>query len=154
MCGRLYWIYLKSHRMQPSLLVRHSYRGFLTRMVYLYYISCLRYTILVQNPKYDTHGSNIMRGYAKIYWGRIKIRVQIQQALPSSMSQHSGKSPSKSACYHLSLNIHKGNSKTKYVSHSHTNNTSQKAKQSSHLVSLSAVTETKFRGFLTRIVYL
>ena len=27
-------------------------RGFLTRMVYLYYISCLRYTILVGNPRY------------------------------------------------------------------------------------------------------
>ena len=29
-----------------------TYRGFLTRMVYLYYISCLRYTILVGNPQY------------------------------------------------------------------------------------------------------
>ena len=28
------------------------YRGFPTRMVYLYYISCLRYTILVGNPRY------------------------------------------------------------------------------------------------------
>ena len=28
------------------------YRGFLTRMVYLFYISCLRYTILVRNPQY------------------------------------------------------------------------------------------------------
>ena len=28
-----------------------SYRGFPTRMVYLYYISCLRYTILVGNPQ-------------------------------------------------------------------------------------------------------
>ena len=27
------------------------YRGFLTRMVYLHYISCLRYTILVGNPR-------------------------------------------------------------------------------------------------------
>ena len=29
-----------------------SYRGFPTRMVYLCYISCLRYTILVGNPRY------------------------------------------------------------------------------------------------------
>ena len=29
-----------------------AYRGFPTRMVYLYYISCLRYTILVGNPGY------------------------------------------------------------------------------------------------------
>ena len=29
-----------------------DYRGFLTRMVCLYYISCLRYTILVGNPCY------------------------------------------------------------------------------------------------------
>ena len=29
-----------------------KYWGFLTRMVYLYYISCLRYTILVGNPLY------------------------------------------------------------------------------------------------------
>ena len=28
------------------------YWGFLTRMVYLYYRSCLRYTILVRNPQY------------------------------------------------------------------------------------------------------
>ena len=28
------------------------YRGFPTRMVYLYYISCWRYTILVGNPRY------------------------------------------------------------------------------------------------------
>ena len=30
--------------------VWHPYRGFPTRMVYLYYISCLRYTIPVGNP--------------------------------------------------------------------------------------------------------
>ena len=29
-----------------------AYRGFPTRMVYLYYKSCLRYTILVGNPQY------------------------------------------------------------------------------------------------------
>ena len=29
-----------------------KYRGFLTRKVYLYYISCLRYTTLVRNPRY------------------------------------------------------------------------------------------------------
>ena len=29
-----------------------KYRGFPTRMVHLYYISCLRYTILVGNPRY------------------------------------------------------------------------------------------------------
>ena len=28
-----------------------AYRGFRTRMVHLYYISCLRYTILVRNPQ-------------------------------------------------------------------------------------------------------
>ena len=28
------------------------YQGFLTRMIYLYYISCLRYTTLVGNPRY------------------------------------------------------------------------------------------------------
>ena len=31
------------------------YRGFPTRTVYLYYMSCLRYTILVGNPRY-VHG--------------------------------------------------------------------------------------------------
>ena len=30
------------------------YRGFPTRMVYLYYILCLRYTILVENPRYTS----------------------------------------------------------------------------------------------------
>ena len=30
-----------------------TYQAFLTRMVYLYYVSCLRYTILVGNPQYD-----------------------------------------------------------------------------------------------------
>ena len=30
-----------------------AYRGFPTRMVYLHYISCLRYTILVGNPQYE-----------------------------------------------------------------------------------------------------
>ena len=35
--------------------VMHSaYQGFLTRMVYLYYISCLRYTILIRNPWYNS----------------------------------------------------------------------------------------------------
>ena len=29
-----------------------AYRGFPTRMVYLYYKSCLRYTIVVENPRY------------------------------------------------------------------------------------------------------
>ena len=28
------------------------YQGFPTRMVYLYYMSCLRYTILVRNPRH------------------------------------------------------------------------------------------------------
>ena len=31
-----------------------TYQGFPTRMVYLYYISCLRYTILVGNPRYPS----------------------------------------------------------------------------------------------------
>ena len=30
----------------------YTFRGFPTRMVYLYYISCLRYTILVGNPQF------------------------------------------------------------------------------------------------------
>ena len=30
----------------------HAYQGFLTRMVYLYYISCLKYTILVGYPRF------------------------------------------------------------------------------------------------------
>ena len=29
-------------------------RGFATKMVYLYYITCLRYTILVANPRYGS----------------------------------------------------------------------------------------------------
>ena len=33
-------------------LGKSTYRGFPTRMVYLYYILCLRYTILVGNPRY------------------------------------------------------------------------------------------------------
>ena len=32
-----------------------AYRGFPTRMVYLCYISCLRYTILAGNPRYFLH---------------------------------------------------------------------------------------------------
>ena len=32
-----------------------AYRGFPTRMVYLDYISCLRYTILVRNPRIIRH---------------------------------------------------------------------------------------------------
>ena len=35
-----------------TLFLTDTYRGFPTRMVYLYYISCLRYTILVGNPRY------------------------------------------------------------------------------------------------------
>ena len=30
----------------------HAYQGFPTRMVYLYYVSNLRYNILVGNPQY------------------------------------------------------------------------------------------------------
>ena len=30
----------------------HAYQGFPVRKVYLHYISCLRYTILVGNPRY------------------------------------------------------------------------------------------------------
>ena len=38
-------------------LTHYIIRGFPTRMVYLYYIyiSCLRYTILVRNPRYVTY---------------------------------------------------------------------------------------------------
>ena len=36
----------------------HAHPGFLTRMVYLYYILCLRYTILVENPRYACCSSN------------------------------------------------------------------------------------------------
>ena len=43
----------KAHRAKYTAHV--VYRGFPTRMVYLYYISCLRYTILVGNPRYVTH---------------------------------------------------------------------------------------------------
>ena len=38
-------------------LLSMIYWGFLIRMVYLYYISCLRYTILVGNPQYVMHKS-------------------------------------------------------------------------------------------------
>ena len=45
-----------SHTLRLTQTVSHthtcSYRGFPTRMVYLYYISYLRYTILVGNPQY------------------------------------------------------------------------------------------------------
>ena len=42
-------------RLKNSLFIALSaYKGFPTRMVYLYYISCLRYTILVRNPRYIT----------------------------------------------------------------------------------------------------
>ena len=37
---------------QPEWSISTMIRGFPTRMVYLYYISCLRYTILVGNPQY------------------------------------------------------------------------------------------------------
>ena len=39
-----------------------AYRGFPTRMVYLYYISCLRYTLLVGNPRLVyCHGQQVMK---------------------------------------------------------------------------------------------
>ena len=41
--------------LSPQLVRQAIYRGFPTRMVYLYYISCLRYTILVGNPQYIAH---------------------------------------------------------------------------------------------------
>ena len=41
------------HFSPPSYLFTFTtYRGFSTRLVYLHYISCLRYTILVGNPQY------------------------------------------------------------------------------------------------------
>ena len=50
----------------------HIYRGFPTRMVYLYYISCLRYTILVGNPRYTyTHTHIYIYIYIYIYHGQI-----------------------------------------------------------------------------------
>ena len=33
------------------------HRGFQTRTVYLNYVTCLRYTLLVQNPGYVTHNN-------------------------------------------------------------------------------------------------
>ena len=44
----------KTKQISPCLKCEHgsTYRGFPTRMVYLYYILCLRYTILVGNPWY------------------------------------------------------------------------------------------------------
>ena len=40
---------LVGHRCVEDVM-KETNRGFPTRMVYLYYISCLRYTILVGNP--------------------------------------------------------------------------------------------------------
>ena len=40
------------------------FRGFPTRMVYLYYISCLRYTFLVGNPRF------VQRSWAGATWKR------------------------------------------------------------------------------------
>ena len=37
---------------------QEAYRGFPTRMVYLYYISCMRYTIMVGNPRTFLGGNN------------------------------------------------------------------------------------------------
>ena len=37
-----------------SSIIQFLYRGFPTRMLYLYYVSCLRYTILVRNPWYSS----------------------------------------------------------------------------------------------------
>ena len=46
------WAVLRPYRPEYTCLCTWAYRGFLTRMVYLYYISCLRYTILVGNLLY------------------------------------------------------------------------------------------------------
>ena len=43
-------LYIKGFR--PEWYISTIYWGFLIRMVYLYYISCLRYTILVGIPRY------------------------------------------------------------------------------------------------------
>ena len=51
----------------PVYLHLFVYRGFPTRMVYLYYISCLRYTILVGNPRYTPICSIVYSVYFIIY---------------------------------------------------------------------------------------
>ena len=49
------WFWLVSLWPAPCQLANQlSYQGFPTRMVYLHYISCLRYTTLAANPQYYT----------------------------------------------------------------------------------------------------
>ena len=45
----------KKKKKHTCLLYSPTYQGFPTRMVHLYYISCLRYIILVRNPRYNLH---------------------------------------------------------------------------------------------------
>ena len=47
----------KRDGMRDNVHVYGIFRGFPTRMVYLYYMSCLRYTILARNPRfvYEVH---------------------------------------------------------------------------------------------------
>ena len=47
-----YTTYYEEDMLATPLTMLRRYRGFWTRMVYLDYITCLRYTVLVWNPRY------------------------------------------------------------------------------------------------------
>ena len=61
------------------------WRGFPTRMVYLYYISCLRYTILVGNPRW------ICRSSAA--WTRVCLRASVCVSVDVIQTLHARLSP-------------------------------------------------------------
>ena len=56
------------------------YQGFPTRMVYLYYISCLRYTILVGNPRYSPNTHLVCSMRIMIHFRNVNISENINKS--------------------------------------------------------------------------
>ena len=54
-----------------------TFRGFPTRTVHLDYISCLRYTILVGNPRFHLDPLTCLKGFA--YWRRVSRHHVVRQ---------------------------------------------------------------------------
>ena len=67
-----------------------TYWGFPTRMVYFYYISCLRYTILAGNPRYKRwvgrRGKGLEWGYTQFFLQRCAVCVCCVCQMPAVLT--------------------------------------------------------------------
>ena len=62
-----------------------KYQGFLTGVVHLYYISCLRYTILAGNPRYGHRNSREYKPIVERLWSYCSMTLAYFKPFPGLM---------------------------------------------------------------------